>query len=111
MNNATKEKLEIIKQACDTKNAENIVEIDISGKTALADYFIIVNGKSFPQLDAIVNEIDLKMGKKGFEVKSKEGTAESGWVIMDYEDVIVHIFNSEQRSFYNIERLWSDTEK
>lgn len=105
------ERVEIIKKACDNKNAEDILDIDISGKTTLADHFIIVNGNSSPQLDAIKDEVDFKMSKEGYFYKSIEGTPESGWIIMDYEDIIVHIFNSEKRRFYNIERLWNNTEK
>lgn len=101
-----KRKLEIIEKACDDKRAEEFVTLDISSRTALADYFVIASGNSAPQLDAIVDEIDFKMSKEGFETYSKEGSSDSGWLILDYEDIIVHIFHTEKRKYYDIERLW-----
>lgn len=110
MENTISKRLNIIQKACEDKKADNIVDIDISGKTALADHFVIVSGNSKPQLDAIKSEIDSKMSKEGYEPQSIEGQSESGWIIMDYDDIIVHIFNHDRRSFYNIERLWGTNE-
>lgn len=106
LDEALKRKLEIIEKACDDKRAEEFVAIDISNRTPLADYFVIASGNSAPQLDAIVDEIDFKMSKEGFEPYSKEGSSDSGWLILDYEDIIVHIFHVEKRKYYDIERLW-----
>lgn len=108
MKDDIKKRLKIIIDACEAKNADDIVDLDITGKTVFADHFVIVSGSSPRKLDAIKDEIEDKMDKEGHFVRSIEGTIDSGWIIMDYEDIIVHIFNSDQRRFYNIERLWSD---
>lgn len=94
-------------RALDEKKGENIRVIDISKVSVMADYFVIVNGTSDSQVRALVENVDEKMGKEGFPIKQQEGKGGS-WVLMDYGDVIVHIFDKDGRSFYNLERIWSD---
>ncbi len=88
------------------KKGEDIKVIDISGICVLTDYFIIANGSSDNQVQALVNSVEEKMGQNGFHLKQREG--QGSWVLLDYEDVIVHIFDRESREFYNLERIWSD---
>lgn len=89
--------------------AENIVLLDLRPDTVIADFFVLLNGSSDRQLralsDYVREEIKEKHGKIPFNV---EGTPESGWILMDYGDVIVHIFQAEQREYYNIEGMWSN---
>jgi ribosome-associated protein len=88
------------------KQARNIVMLDTRTLTAIADYFVICSGESERQIRAIMREIEETLEKEGAPRPRIEGTAETGWVIIDYSDVIVHIFSPEQREFYRLERLW-----
>jgi ribosome-associated protein len=92
------------------KKGEDILLIDVSAKTTLADYFIIASGKSTTQVRSLCDSIDEKLSKEGIEQKRREGVNEGRWAAMDYGDVIVHIFNDEQRLFYHLERLWGDND-
>ena len=85
--------------------------MDIRENTQIADYFVIVSGNSTPQLNAIAEEIEDNMAKEGFETYHNEGNGQSRWIILDYADIIVHIFHRDMREFYNLERLWGDEEK
>lgn len=95
-------------QALDDKKGEDIKVIDISGISVLGDYFIITNGTSDSQVRALVENVQEKMHKAGYELKQQEGSHSGTWVLMDYGDVIVHVFDRDNRSFYNLERIWSD---
>jgi ribosome-associated protein len=86
----------------------DIVIIDISALSSFADFFVNATATNVRMLDTIVREIDNQLAAEGVEPKSIEGKAASGWVLADYGDVIVNIFSEEQRSKYNIEKLWSD---
>lgn len=74
----------------------------------MADYFIIANGTNQSQVQAMVENVQEKMHGAGFEVKRVEGNRSSSWVLLDYGDVVVHVFDKEDRLFYDLERLWSD---
>lgn len=91
------------------KKAENVVVLDISQISALTDYFVIASGRSELQVGALHEELEKKLSEKGIHPihldKSKR------WVVLDYADIIVHIFHHEERSFYNLERLWVDAGK
>jgi len=96
-------------KAMDAKLAEDIEIIDISKVSVLADYFLIANGTNQPQVDAIVDNIEFEMLKAGYNVKRIEGSKQSsGWILMDYGDVVVHVFNKDDRLFYDLERIWKD---
>lgn len=100
------EKLDIVLKACEDKLAENIKTIEIGEKSPIADYFVIATGGSLPQMKAIVEEIESKVEEAGYEIISKEGLREGGWILIDLGDIIVHVFTEDQRDFYSLENLW-----
>lgn len=91
-----------------SKKARDIVKINVSSRTVLADYFIIAGGSSTSQVKALSEYVDEGMSKLGVEVKRREGEGEGRWAVLDFGDCIVHIFNDETRLFYHLERLWGD---
>ena len=95
-------------QALDEKKGEDIRVIDISGISVIGDYFVITNGTSDSQVRALVENVEEKMHKAGYAAKETEGHRSGAWVLIDFGDVIVHIFDRENRQFYNLERIWSD---
>ncbi len=90
------------------KKGKQIVKIDIKNLTDYADYFVIVTGESGLQIKAIVDYIEDELAKEGIRAFSKEGYEYQRWVLLDYIDVVVHVFNHEAREFYGIERLYAD---
>lgn len=94
--------------ALDEKKGEDIRVINISQVSVIADYFIIANGSSNSQVNALVDNVEEKMHEAGFTLKQREGYGAGTWVLLDYGDVIIHVFDRENRSFYNLERIWSD---
>lgn len=98
---------EIVK-ALDEKKAEDIKTLDISNVSVMADYFIIASGNNRNQLQAICDNVIEKLHKTGHDLKQVEGYDTANWILMDYGDVIVHIFDKENRLFYDLERIWSD---
>lgn len=103
-----KEQLKIIVTAADDKRAENIVAIDISQVSQLTDYFVIMEADSNRQVRAIAENIQEKMEAENIQLRKMEGLDQSNWVLLDYLNIIVHIFDKESRQFYQLERLWSD---
>lgn len=99
-------KLELIKKACDDKLADDISKIKIDRNGFIADYFIVVTGNSSNQTQAIADEIIKEMHENGFELINKDGYKEGNWILLDYNDIIVHIFLPEDRNYYNLEKLW-----
>ena len=95
-------------KALSEKKGEDITIIEISQISIMADYFVISNGANLPQVQAMMENVQEKMGKSGFEVKRVEGNRSSSWILLDYGDVVVHIFDKEDRLFYDLERIWSD---
>lgn len=105
------ENLELVKkvvEALEDKKAEDISVIDIKEISTIADYFIIANGSNTNQLTAMQDAVDEAMYKNGVHQKQVEGNNNSTWILMDYQDVIVHLFSSEDRLFYDLERIWRD---
>lgn len=92
----------------DNKKALDIVAIDIAEKSSFADYMIIASGGSERQVQALVDDVEEAFAKEGLLAKSIEGKQNSGWILMDYGDVIVNIFTKETREKYNIEKVWGD---
>lgn len=90
------------------KKAMDVVVIDITEKSSFADYFVIASGGSERQVGTLAEEIEDQFAKEGILTKSVEGKKTSGWILMDYGDVIINIFTVEQRDRYNIEKIWSD---
>lgn len=104
-------KLPIIVNSCEETKAMDIKVLDIKGLTTIADYFVIVSGSSTVQVKAIVDKIDEAMEKEGCSINRKEGYMTGRWVLLDYGDIIVHVFHKEDREFYNIERLRADSKE
>lgn len=105
------ETLEIVKTAVEAlrdKKAEDVTVIDITGVSSIADYFIIANGNNQNQLTAMQDAVDEELYKAGLHAKQIEGNNKSTWILMDYEDIIVHLFSKEDRLFYDLERIWRD---
>ena len=103
----SKEKALAICGILSSKKAENIVYIDVSDKSSLCDYFVIAGGRSSTAVKALCDHLEEKMEKELGEIPSrKDGGREGRWNVMDFGDVIVHIFNDESRLFYHLERLW-----
>ena len=99
------------KLACEAladKKGEDIRVIDIAGISVLADYFIIANGTNESQVRALVDNVEETLGKAGYEVKQREGYGLGSWVLLDFGDIIVHVFDRENRVFYDLERIWRD---
>lgn len=94
--------------ALEEKKAENIRVIDISKVSVLADYFIIAEGKNRNQIQALTDSVEKDLGKAGVAPKQIEGYESASWILMDYADIIVHIFDNENRLFYDLERIWRD---
>ena len=103
-----KEMAKIAYHALDEKKGEDIRIIDIAGISVLADYFIIANGSSESQLQAMVDNVEEEMHKAGYSLKQREGYGSGNWVLLDFGDVIVHVFDKENRLFYDLERIWRD---
>ncbi|MCI5643375.1 MAG: ribosome silencing factor [Peptoniphilus sp.] len=102
------EKLDIIIKSCESKKGIDTKVLDIRGMTSIADYFIIVSGNSSAQVDALAREIDEKLSEQGEEPIHSEGKNSSRWIILDFSDIIVHVFHKDEREYYNLERLWED---
>ena len=94
--------------ALNDKKGEDIKIIDITGISVLADYFIIANGTSDSQVNALVDNVEEELHKAGYSLKQREGQASGSWVLLDFGDIIVHVFDKENRLFYDLERIWKD---
>ena len=104
-NNSSQSLLKEIVQLALEKKAQNIISLDLRGISYLTDYFIICHGKSEPQVKAIVDNI-----RKGTSSKPRhlEGYENKKWVLLDYFDIVVHVFKKDERDYYELERLWAD---
>lgn len=104
----SKEMLKVIIDALQDKKAEDIRVIDISNVSVIADYFVIASGSNTNQIQAMVDNVEEEMFKAGFDDPKVEGYNTASWILLDYKDVIVHVFSKDDRAFYNIERIWRD---
>lgn len=95
-------------RALDEKKGEDIKIIDISEISVMADYFLIAHGNNTPQIQALCDNVEEKMHLEGTPVKRIEGNRDSNWILLDFGDIVVHVFNQEDRLFYDLERIWSD---
>lgn len=98
-------------KALDDKMAVDIKVLEIKGISSLADYFVIASGNNPNQLRAMADEVDEQLFKAGFRLKHSEGMTSKNWILMDFGDIVVHLFNKEDRGFYNIERIWGDAKE
>lgn len=103
-----KEMAKLACKAIDDKLGKDIKIIDIHEVSVIADYFVIASGSNQNQVQAIVDNVEEQLGRAGFEAKQIEGTKNSSWILMDYGDMIVHVFDEENRLFYDLERIWRD---
>ncbi len=102
----SKTKAELALKWMEDKKALDIEKIDISGTTVIADYFVICSGTSSTHVKGIADEIEFKFKEQGEAPLRIEGYDTAKWILMDYGDVIVHVFYEEDREYYNLERLW-----
>ena len=105
------ETFELVKLAVDAlkdKKAEDVRIIDIHEISTIADYFVIASGSNANQLGAMQDAVDEALYKAGVHAKQIEGNRNSTWILMDYQDIIVHLFSKEDRLFYDLERIWRD---
>ena len=104
----TDKKLEIIKKAIENKIGYDTEVIDIRGKTSFADYFVITSATNSTQMFAIADNVEYEMEKEGFEKLNNSTGKSNEWLLLDYGEVIVHIFDIKARKFYDLERLWTE---
>ena len=104
---------EIARIACESmedKKAQDIKIINIEKVSSLADYFIVASGMNRNRVQAMADNVNEMLGKAGVEPKQLEGYQNANWILMDYRDVVIHIFDEENRLFYDLERIWRDGE-
>ena len=104
----SKEMTRLAIEALADKKAQDVRVIDIQNVTVIADYFIIASGLNANQVKALADNVEEKLGRAGFVPKQIEGYGSSSWILMDYHDIIIHIFSEESRVFYDLERIWRD---
>ncbi len=104
-------KLEIITKAIDNKLGYDIETIDIRNRSSFADYFVIAGASNTNQLYSIADNVIYEMEKEGFSLKNPQSKKSSEWLLLDFGDIIVHIFDVEARKYYDLERLWKDTQE
>jgi ribosome-associated protein len=102
------EALKVALKAVDDKQGRDITILDISEIASFANYFLICTGDSSRQIQAIADEVETKMKENGFRPDHIEGYRNAEWVLMDYFDLVVHVFSRNARAFYDLERLWRD---
>ncbi len=105
------ETIALVYKAMDDKQGEDIKILKIGAISSLADYFIITSASNERQVKAITDNIEKELEEHNVFVRAKEGTSSSNWILLDYGDFIIHVFKSEDRKFYNLERLWKDAEE
>ena len=106
--NDSKKMAALAVEALEEKKGEDIKVIDITEISILADYFIITSGMNKNQVQALVDNVEESLGRAGYECRQVEGYQSANWILLDYGDIIVHIFDSENRLFYDLERIWRD---
>lgn len=102
----TPDLLKIVEKSLDDDKAEDIVAIDLRGKSTIADYMVIATGRNSRQLAAMASHLDEKLTKAGVKRVAVEGQAQGDWVLLDGGDVVVHLFRPEVRTFYALEKMW-----
>jgi ribosome-associated protein len=108
LSNIDNSTLKIIIDALEDKKAEEIKVIDISEISTIADYFVITNGTNRSQIQALSDSVEEKLAASGIHPKNIEGYNTANWILLDYNDILVHIFDKESRGFYDLERMWRD---
>lgn len=108
MAETAKKMAQLVVEALEDKKARDIRVISIEKISTLADFFIIASGSNRSQVQAMADNADEILGRAGFEPKSREGYQNANWILLDYGDVVVHLFDEENRLFYDLERIWRD---
>ena len=109
-NQATLEKALRIASVLDSKKAKDIRILYVRDQTVIADYFVIAHGTSSTQVRALSDEVEFQLAQDGVPCSSVQGRDGTNWIVMDYDDILVHVFHSDLRSYYNLEKLWADAE-
>ncbi|MGL5899159.1 MAG: ribosome silencing factor [Lactobacillaceae bacterium] len=107
MTNLLNNTVEDLVKKADQKQANNIILLDLSGISTLADYFLIMDARNIRLLEALSKDLVDTAEKDGLDIKRVEGRAKSEWILLDFGDLVIHLFTPEKRQFYNLERLWS----
>lgn len=107
----TQEKLEKIVRILDEKKAQDIQAIGITNLSIIADYFIIATGTSTTQVKSLADEVEFQLSQLGVEPRGVEGVRSASWIVLDYSDIVVHVFYRDTRAEYQLERLWADGEQ
>jgi len=103
-----RELLQVAAQAADAKQAEDLIALDVSGPLPLTDIFLLATGRNERNVVAIASEIEDRLIAHGAKPLRREGRAEGRWILLDFGDLVVHVFHEEDRSYYSLERLWKD---
>ena len=110
--NEIREQVALVLAAAEAKKAEGISVLQLPKESsAFTDYFVVCSGSNPRQVQAIADEVDERLSKEGFEPNHREGYAHGEWILLDYVDFVVHIFNENARKFYDLERLWKTATK
>ena len=104
----SKELAEKICNILSNRKAQDIISVDVQAKTSVTGYYVIASGRSMAQTRALIEHVEEEMDKIGIAPSRRDGVREGRWAVLDYGDVIVHIFNDETRLFYHLEKLWGD---
>ena len=102
-----KQRIKIIKDALEEKKGRDIAVLEVAELTVIADCFIIVSASNSPQVKALAENVDTKLSENGIQPLRREGIRDARWVVLDYGDIIVHIFKDETRLMYALEQLWA----
>ena len=108
MNESIKQKALAVCEVLYNKKAVDIVAIHVADKTIVADWFIICSGRATQQVKSLADEVDAKASELGLTIRRSEGYGEGKWVVLDFADILVHVFYPEERKYYNMERLWDE---
>ena len=100
-----------VAKTLDEKKARDIKILYVNKQTIIADYFVIAAGTSRTQVNSLADEVEYKLGLEGITPTKVEGRGQGTWVLLDYDSVLVHVFNPQSREFYNLEKLWADGEE
>ena len=95
-------------KALDDKRAQDIVVLHVGEMTVITDYMVIATGRSVPQVKALAENVDEELAKADVFTRRREGVSEGRWCVLDYGDVMVHVFHEQDREYYQLERLWAD---
>ena len=105
------EAAKLAQEALEDKKGEDIKVLDLIGLSNIADYFIIASGNNVNQLRAMADSVEEKLFKEGYKLHHSEGYSGGAWILLDFGEIIIHIFNKEQREFYSLDRVWADAKE